>query len=55
MLPTHLHPSMSSYGSSVLCAVVVFTADVFLMCSFAMQGLYVEAVVGAVSMLWVRL
>ena len=35
------------------CPVVVFTADVYMKCSFAVQGLCVGAVVGGVSV-WVR-
>ena len=50
-----LHIPLCHHMTALSCAVVVFTADVFLMCSFAMQGLYVEAVVGGVSILWVRL
>ena len=51
----HIYIPLCHHMAALSCAVIVFTADVFLMCSFAMQGLYVEAVVGAVSMLWVRL
>ena len=48
-----LHIPLCHHGIRLSCPVVVFTADVFLMCSFAAQGLCGGAVVGGVSV-WVR-